>query len=207
MINSGPSIKQISSARVPTRWGEFRCYVYETLDDGIEHVAFVSRELDLKSDVLVRVHSECLTGDVFKSTKCDCGAQLDHAMKLIALDGGILIYLRGHEGRGIGLGYKINAYSLQEEGLDTVDANIALGLPVDSREYGVAAQILKDFDIASIRIITNNPAKITGLKGHGLIINERIVSPVKPTNENIAYLRTKKDKLGHLIQEIESSLE
>ena len=193
-------IKKISSARVPTSWGEFTCHVYESLDDGEQHLAFVSGELNEAEDVLVRVHSECVTGDIFQSLKCDCGNQLHHAMERIAEEGGVLIYLRGHEGRGIGIGHKIDAYRLQEQGLDTVEANEALGLPVDTREYVVGAQMLKDLGVISMRLITNNPAKLLGLQGHGVEINDRISVPAKPTAENLSYLKTKKEKLGHLIE-------
>ncbi len=151
--------------------------------------------------MLVRVHSECLTGDVFGSLRCDCGVQLDAAMQLIADAGvGVVVYLRGHEGRGIGIGHKIRAYGLQDEGADTVDANVALGLPVDSREYGIGAQILTDLGITTMRIITNNPAKYGGLEGFGLDIVERVPSLTSPNPENIGYLRTKRERMGHLLE-------
>jgi 3,4-dihydroxy 2-butanone 4-phosphate synthase/GTP cyclohydrolase II len=149
----------------------------------------------------VRVHSECLTGDVFRSLRCDCGVQLDAAMDKIAEEGlGVVVYLRGHEGRGIGLGHKIRAYSLQEEGHDTVDANVELGLPVDSREYGIGAQILNDLGITTMRLLTNNPTKFGGLEGFGLEITERVGLESVPNPENIDYLRTKRERMGHLLE-------
>ena len=151
--------------------------------------------------MLVRVHSECLTGDVFHSLRCDCGVQLDAAMEKIEEAGlGVLVYLRGHEGRGIGLGHKIRAYSLQEEGHDTVEANVELGLPVDSREYGIGAQILNDLGITTMRLMTNNPTKFGGLEGFGLEITDRVGLESAPNPENIDYLRTKREKLGHLLE-------
>ncbi len=199
MAENNPSIKRISTSRVPTSWGEFTCHVFES-EDGEEHLAFVSGDITNKSNVLVRVHSECLTGDVFQSQKCDCGAQLHDALDRISLEGGILVYLRGHEGRGIGIGHKINAYSLQEQGLDTVEANEALGLPIDSREYGVGAQILSELGVTSMRLITNNPAKLFQLQSHGVQVSDRVSVPANPNPENISYLRTKNEKLGHLIE-------
>ena len=164
-------VRRIAEARIPTRWGDFTCYAYESLLDGEQHVALVKGTVAGEHDVLVRVHSECLTGDVFGSLRCDCGVQLDSAMQMIAEEGhGALVYLRGHEGRGIGIGHKIRAYSLQEQGRDTVDANLELGLPDDSREYGIGAQILVDLGITTMRVITNNPAKYGGLEGFGLEI-------------------------------------
>jgi 3,4-dihydroxy 2-butanone 4-phosphate synthase/GTP cyclohydrolase II len=157
-----------------------------------------------EDDVLVRVHSECLTGDVFGSLRCDCGVQLDSAMQLINEAGhGAVVYLRGHEGRGVGIGHKIRAYSLQEQGRDTVEANLELGLPSDSREYGIGAQILVDLGITTMRIITNNPSKYGGLEGFGLEITERVPTVVMANPENIAYLRTKRDKMGHLLEGLE----
>jgi len=150
---------------------------------------------------MVRVHSECLTGDVFGSLRCDCGVQLDGAMERIDEEGlGVLVYLRGHEGRGIGIGHKIRAYSLQEQGMDTIEANEALGLPIDSREYGIGAQILNDLGITTMRLITNNPSKFGGLEGFGLEITGRVALPVKVTPQNREYLRTKKDQMGHLLE-------
>jgi len=149
----------------------------------------------------VRVHSECLTGDVFGSMRCDCGLQLDAAMELIASEGtGVVVYLRGHEGRGIGLGHKIRAYTLQDQGRDTVEANVELGFPADSREYGIGSQMLVDLGVSTMRIMTNNPAKYGGLEGYGLEIVERVPLSVLPNAENIRYLRTKQEKMGHLLE-------
>ncbi len=193
-------VRRVAEARIPTDWGEFTCYVYESVIDGEQHVAMVKGAVQGERDVLVRVHSECLTGDVFGSRRCDCGVQLDGAMERIAEEGlGVLVYLRGHEGRGIGIGHKIRAYNLQEQGLDTIEANEALGLPVDSREYGIGAQILNDLGITTMQLITNNPSKFGGLEGFGLEITGRVALPVKVTPENLAYLRTKKEQMGHLL--------
>jgi 3,4-dihydroxy 2-butanone 4-phosphate synthase/GTP cyclohydrolase II len=193
-------IKQVSQARLPTLHGDFEAYVYESHLDGMQHVALVKGKIAGHSHVLVRVHSECLTGDVFGSQRCDCGRQLESAMQMIEKEGkGVILYLRGHEGRGIGLGHKLRAYQLQDEGRDTVEANEELGLPVDSREYGIGAQILVDLGLTSIRLMTNNPAKYSGLGGYDLSIVERICLATFPTHENRRYLQTKKDKMGHLL--------
>ena len=201
-------ITRVAEARVPTEVGDFRCYVYESLLDGTQHTAFVRGAVQGKSDVLVRVHSECLTGDIFGSLKCDCGPQLNSAMAQIAEeDLGVIVYLRGHEGRGIGLGHKIRAYSLQDEGRDPVDANLDLGLPVDSREYGIGAQILKDLGITSMRVLTNNPAKYGGLEGFELEITERVPLQSVPNPENIDYLRTKRERMGHLLDDLDGFAE
>nr|AGC72553.1 3,4-dihydroxy-2-butanone 4-phosphate synthase / GTP cyclohydrolase II [uncultured bacterium A1Q1_fos_862] len=194
-------VRRIAEARIPTPWGDYTSYVYESVLDGEQHVAMVKGAVQGERDVLVRVHSECLTGDVFHSLRCDCGVQLDAAMEKIEEAGlGVLVYLRGHEGRGIGLGHKIRAYSLQEEGHDTVDANVELGLPVDSREYGIGAQILNDLGITTMRLMTNNPTKFGGLEGFGLEITDRVALESAPNPENIDYLRTKREKLGHLLE-------
>jgi 3,4-dihydroxy 2-butanone 4-phosphate synthase/GTP cyclohydrolase II len=193
-------VRRVSEARIPTRHGEFTGYVFESLLDGVEHLAFVRGEVAGADNVLVRVHSECLTGDVFGSMRCDCGVQLDLALERVAVEGqGAVVYLRGHEGRGIGLGHKMRAYTLQDEGRDTVEANVELGFPPDSREYGIGSQILVDLGISTMRLMTNNPQKYGGLDGYGLQIVERVPLHVAPTSENIAYLRTKQDKLGHLL--------
>lgn len=197
-------------ARMPTRHGRFTAHCYRSCIDGTEHIALVKCEAAdagslqpfLATDIppLVRVHSECCTGDVFGSLRCDCGPQLEKALEAIEADGcGVLLYLRGQEGRGIGLGAKIHAYTLQEQGIDTLDANKKLGLPVDSREYGTGAQILADLGIRDMRLMSNNPKKFSGLAGYGLRIVERVPSHVEPNPENIAYLRCKEERMGHLL--------
>jgi 3,4-dihydroxy 2-butanone 4-phosphate synthase / GTP cyclohydrolase II len=194
-------VRRISEARIPTKYGEFTAYVFESLLDGTEHMAFVRGEVAGKSNVLVRVHSECLTGDVFGSIRCDCGLQLDLALERVAEENeGVIVYLRGHEGRGIGLGHKLRAYTLQDQGRDTVEANVELGFPIDSREYGIGSQILVDLGITTMRVMTNNPAKYGGLEGYGLEIVERVPLRSRPTDENIAYLRAKQEKMGHLLE-------
>jgi 3,4-dihydroxy 2-butanone 4-phosphate synthase / GTP cyclohydrolase II len=200
-------VRRIAEARIPTKWGDFTCYAYESLLDGEQHVAMVKGTVAGEEDVLVRVHSECLTGDAFGSLRCDCGVQLDSAMQIIAEAGhGVVVYLRGHEGRGIGIGHKIAAYNLQERGLDTVDANLELGQPSDSREYGIGAQILVDLGITTMRLITNNPTKRGGLEGFGLEITERVPSVVAVNPENIAYMRTKRERMGHLLEGLDDVL-
>ena len=200
-------VRRIAEARIPTKWGDFTCYAYESLLDGEQHVAMVKGAVAGEDDVLVRVHSECLTGDVFGSLRCDCGVQLDSAMQIMAEEGrGVVVYLRGHEGRGIGIGHKIRAYGLQEQGRDTVDANLDLGLPDDSREYGIGAQILVDLGITTMRVITNNPSKYGGLEGFGLEITERVPSVVAVNPENLAYLRTKRERMGHLLEGLDDVL-
>jgi len=195
-------VRRIADARLPTEYGEFRCVAYQGVIDNETHIAFVMGEPAGQSNVLVRVHSECLTGDVFSSMRCDCGDQLKAALRRIAEDGtGVVVYLRGHEGRGIGIAHKLQAYELQDGGLDTVDANVELGLPVDSREYGIGAQILVDLGITTMRLMTNNPAKRGGLEGYGLQIVGRVPLNTVPNEENIRYLRTKRDRMGHLIEE------
>jgi 3,4-dihydroxy 2-butanone 4-phosphate synthase/GTP cyclohydrolase II len=193
-------VKRSAEARIPTEWGDFTCYVYESVLDGEQHVALVKGAVQGEDNVLVRVHSECLTGDVFGSLRCDCGIQLAQAMRRIADEGmGVLVYLRGHEGRGVGIGHKIRAYNLQDQGRDTVDANLELGLPVDSREYGIGAQILVDLGVRKFRFLTNNPKKVVGLDGFGLQMVERvsIIAPMR--DENRRYMDTKREKLGHML--------
>ncbi|HEX5588504.1 MAG TPA: bifunctional 3,4-dihydroxy-2-butanone-4-phosphate synthase/GTP cyclohydrolase II [Acidimicrobiia bacterium] len=193
-------VRRVSEARIPTRHADFTAYVYESLLDGAEHFVFALGEIAGADNVLVRVHSECLTGDVFGSLRCDCGVQLDLAQEIIAAEGqGVVIYLRGHEGRGMGLGNKLHAYSLQDQGRDTVEANVELGFHADSREYGIGAQILVDLGITTMRLLTNNPAKRGGLEGYGLSIVDRVPLKVTPNIENIRYLRTKQEKMGHLL--------
>ncbi|XVF44812.1 hypothetical protein PTKIN_Ptkin02bG0154300 [Pterospermum kingtungense] len=187
------------AARIPTMWGPFTAYCYRSQLDGIEHIAMVKGEIGDGQDILVRVHSECLTGDIFGSARCDCGNQLSLAMKKIEAAGrGVLVYLRGHEGRGIGLGHKLRAYNLQDAGRDTVEANVELGLPVDSREYGIGAQILRDLGVRTMKLMTNNPAKYSGLKGYGLAIAGRVPLLTPITKENKRYLATKRAKMGHV---------
>ena len=200
-------VKRVAEARIPTQWGDFACYVYESTLDGEEHVALVRGNVSGEDDVLVRVHSECLTGDAFGSLRCDCGPQLQAAMARVAQeDRGVVVYLRGHEGRGIGLGHKLRAYSLQEDGQDTVDANLALGLPVDSREYGIGAQILVDLGVTSMQVMTNNPSKYGGLDGFGIKITGRVPLESVPNPENIKYLRTKRERMGHLLEGLDDVL-
>ncbi|XP_019426068.1 PREDICTED: bifunctional riboflavin biosynthesis protein RIBA 1, chloroplastic-like isoform X2 [Lupinus angustifolius] len=192
-------VDRAAAARIPTTWGPFTAYCYRSLVDGIEHIAMVKGDIGDGQDVLVRVHSECLTGDIFGSARCDCGNQLALAMQQIEAAGkGVLIYLRGHEGRGIGLGHKLRAYNLQDDGRDTVEANEELGLPVDSREYGIGAQILRDLGVRSMKLMTNNPAKYVGLKGYGLTVSGRIPLLTLITSENKRYLETKRVKMGHI---------
>jgi len=200
-------IKRVAEAKIPTEYGEFTCYAYESLLDGEVHLAFVRGTVVGQENVLVRVHSECLTGDIFGSLKCDCGPQLHGALRQVAEeDEGVVVYLRGHEGRGIGIAHKLQAYALQEQGRDTVDANVELGLPVDSREYGIGAQILVDLGVTTMRLLTNNPAKKGGLAGFGLEVTERVSLETVPTPENIGYLRTKRERMGHLLEGLDDVL-
>jgi 3,4-dihydroxy 2-butanone 4-phosphate synthase/GTP cyclohydrolase II len=200
-------VKRVAEARIPTKWGDFSCYAYESVLDGEQHLALVRGAVQGEDNVLVRVHSECLTGDAFGSLRCDCGPQLDEAMRRIAEENlGVIVYLRGHEGRGIGIGHKLRAYALQEQGHDTVDANLALGMPIDSREYGIGSQILVDLGITTMRALTNNPAKYGGLEGYGLEITERVPLLTTPNPENIAYLRTKRERMGHLLEGLDDVL-
>jgi 3,4-dihydroxy 2-butanone 4-phosphate synthase / GTP cyclohydrolase II len=193
-------VDPVAQARIPTIYGDFTGHVFRDFD-GQEHVAMVYGQIMGSEPVLVRVHSECLTGDILSSLRCDCGTQLHTALEAIAREGsGVLVYLRGHEGRGIGIGHKIAAYSLQDQGHDTVDANLELGLPVDRREYGIGAQILVELGVTKMRLITNNPKKIGGLAGYGLEIVERVPTVTAPNPENVAYLRTKQLRMGHLIE-------
>ena len=192
-------VKRVSEATLPTQFGDFTIIAYETQVDTFTHVALVKGDVAGRENVLVRVHSECLTGDVFASFRCDCGSQLHKAMEMISQEGlGALLYMR-QEGRGIGLGNKIMAYHLQEQGLDTVEANIKLGFPSDLRDYGIGAQMLVDLGIHTIRLLTNNPKKVIGLDGYGLEIVERVSIEIPPIKDNYRYLKTKKDKMGHLI--------
>jgi 3,4-dihydroxy 2-butanone 4-phosphate synthase/GTP cyclohydrolase II len=192
-------VERVVSTRLPTAFGEFSAVGYRSLVDDKHHVAMVRGEVSGQQDVLVRVHSECLTGDVFHSLRCDCGEQLESALSMIAAeDRGVLLYL-AQEGRGIGLLNKLRAYNLQDQGYDTVDANLQLGLPVDLRDYGIGAQILVDLGLSSIRILTNNPKKIRGLEGYGLSVTAQVPIVHAANPHNMAYLRAKRDRLGHAI--------
>jgi 3,4-dihydroxy 2-butanone 4-phosphate synthase/GTP cyclohydrolase II len=193
-------VSRVAEATIPTETGEWRSYAYESLVDGRTHVALVLGEIGDGRKVLTRVHSECLTGDVFGSLRCDCGRQLHIAMARIAEERrGVVLYIRGHEGRAIGLAHKLRAYGLQDEGRDTVEANLELGFPADPRDYGIGAQILVDLGVRTMRLLTNNPAKRAGLEGYGLAIDERIPLQTEPTAHNVGYLQTKREKLGHLL--------
>jgi 3,4-dihydroxy 2-butanone 4-phosphate synthase/GTP cyclohydrolase II len=192
-----PAARRVAQASLPTRYGTFQMFVYET-PGREEHVALTLGTIDDGGPVLVRAHSECLTGDVLGSSRCDCGEQLADSLRFLQEEGrGILLYLR-QEGRGIGLTKKISAYALQEQGLDTVEANLALGLPEDMRDYRVAAEILLDLGVSRVRLLTNNPAKIEGLERYGVEIVERIPLKTAPNPSNLGYLRTKREKMGHL---------
>jgi 3,4-dihydroxy 2-butanone 4-phosphate synthase/GTP cyclohydrolase II len=197
-------VERVAEARIPTVHGEFTAIGFDSLLDGVEHIALVAGEIGDGTDVLVRVHSECLTGDVLGSLRCDCGPQLDAALAAVAAEGrGVVLYVRGHEGRGIGLMHKLQAYQLQDAGADTVDANLALGMPADARDYGTGAQILVDLGVRSMRLLTNNPAKRAGLEGYGLTITGRVPLPIRPNPENLRYLRTKRDRMGHDLDGLE----
>lgn len=200
-------VEKVAVAKIPTWIGEFTCHAYQSVIDGQEYAAFVKGDVAGQENVLVRVHSQCLTGDVFGSARCDCGAQLRAALTKIAEEGrGVVLYVMGHEGRGIGLIHKIRAYSLQEQGRDTIEANRELGFAPDIRDYGIGAQVLADLGITSMRLMTNNPMKYAGIEGYGLSISERVPVETRPTAENIAYLRTKRDRLGHLLQGLDTEL-
>ncbi|HKT02504.1 MAG TPA: bifunctional 3,4-dihydroxy-2-butanone-4-phosphate synthase/GTP cyclohydrolase II [Rugosimonospora sp.] len=194
-------VERAVEARLPTEYGIFTAVGYRTrFDTGREQIALVYGDLADGQDVLVRVHSECLTGDVFGSLRCDCGPQLRAALRRVAEEGrGVVLYMRGHEGRGIGLLHKLQAYQLQDQGRDTVDANLDLGLPADARDYGTGAQILYDLGVRTMRLLTNNPAKRAGLEGYGLEVLGRVPLASRPHPENVRYLRTKRDRMGHLL--------
>jgi 3,4-dihydroxy 2-butanone 4-phosphate synthase/GTP cyclohydrolase II len=195
-----PIVEPVAQARLPTRHGPFVAHVFRDVIEGREHVALVRGEVRDAEEVLVRVHSECITGDLFGSLRCDCGVQLDAAIARVAAEGrGVVVYLRGHEGRGIGLVNKLHAYRLQDEGRDTVEANMELGLPVDSRKYDVGAQILTSLGLTTIRLMSNNPAKFAALEGYPLRVVERVALVTPPNEENAGYLTTKQTKLGHLL--------
>ncbi|TFG62702.1 MAG: GTP cyclohydrolase II, partial [Gemmatimonadales bacterium] len=194
-------VDRTSEVTLPTEYGEFRAYGYTSQVDGSTNVALVVGDVAGQEDVLVRVHSECLTGDVFGSLRCDCGAQLHEAMRRVQAEGrGVVLYIVGHEGRGIGLANKLRAYELQERGADTVEANEALGFPADLRDYGFGAQILADLGLSSMRLMTNNPTKIVGLEGYGLKVTSQVPLEVDACPENARYLRTKKEKMDHSLR-------
>jgi 3,4-dihydroxy 2-butanone 4-phosphate synthase/GTP cyclohydrolase II len=191
-------VQRVAETRLPTHHGEFRAVGFRSTMDGVDHIALIAGDIGEGKDVLVRVHSECLTGDVLGSLRCDCGPQLEAALAAVADEGrGIVVYLRGHEGRGIGLLHKLAAYQLQDFGADTVEANLQLGLPADARDYGIGAQVLADLGVRSVRLLTNNPDKLAGLEGYGLQVTERVALHTPATPDNVRYLRTKRDLMGH----------
>lgn len=198
-------VKRLAEARLPLESGQFTAIGYRAVFDGNEHVALVKGDIGDGIDVLVRVHSECLTGDAFGSLRCDCGPQLQAALRAVEAEGrGVVLYMRGHEGRGIGLVHKLQAYQLQDQGRDTVDANLELGLPADARDWAIGAQILSDLGIKSMRLLTNNPDKRAGIEGHGLEVIDRVALPTYATPDNLAYLTTKRDRMGHLLSDLPS---
>lgn len=193
-----PTVRREAEVSLPTAFGDFTAFGFRSIVDGVEHVALVHGDIGDGADVLVRMHSECLTGDIFASQRCDCGPQLHASMQRIQAEGrGIVVYLRGHEGRGIGLLSKLRAYELQERGRDTLDANLELGLPADARDYGAGAQILADLGVRSVRLLTNNPDKSAALERHGIEVSGREAMPVEAGEHNLRYLRTKRDRMGH----------
>ncbi|GAB2855663.1 bifunctional 3,4-dihydroxy-2-butanone-4-phosphate synthase/GTP cyclohydrolase II [Nocardioides pacificus] len=205
-------VERAAETVLPTRFGDFTAYGYRITIDNSEHIALVHGDLagalERGEPILTRVHSECLTGDVFGSSRCDCGPQLDEAMERIVAEGcGVVVYLRGHEGRGIGLVAKLQAYQLQDGGRDTVDANLDLGLPADARHYGTATQILRDLGIGQVRLLTNNPAKTTSLEEFGIAVSERVPLTPRPNGHNLAYLLTKRDRMGHHLPGLEPGIE
>ncbi|WP_300402800.1 bifunctional 3,4-dihydroxy-2-butanone-4-phosphate synthase/GTP cyclohydrolase II [Nocardioides sp.] len=201
-------VDRVAETRLPTRHGDFTAYGYRITTDGSEHIALVYGDVSSRGvddPVLTRVHSECLTGDVFGSSRCDCGPQLDEALERIVAEGsGVVVYLRGHEGRGIGLVAKLQAYQLQDGGRDTVDANLDLGLPADARHYGTATQVLKDLKVESVRLLTNNPDKVSNLDEYGVPVVERVPLTPHPNDHNLAYLLTKRDRMGHQLPGLQS---
>jgi 3,4-dihydroxy 2-butanone 4-phosphate synthase/GTP cyclohydrolase II len=201
-IRTESLVKRIASAKLPTEYGDFHVHVFENQLDKQEHVALVRGDISTGQEVLVRVHSSCLTGDVLHSIRCDCGAQLDAAMQLIANEGrGVVLYLN-QEGRGIGLGNKIRAYELQDEGFDTVEANVRLGFKADQRDYGIGVQILRELGIRSMRLLSNNPRKLVGIEGYGLSVTEWLPLEIPASESTRRYLKTKKEKLGHKLSSV-----
>lgn len=197
-------VERVAETRLPTRFGDFTAYGYRITIDDSEHIALVYGDISGPEPVLTRVHSECLTGDVFGSHRCDCGPQLHEAMERIVEEGrGVVVYLRGHEGRGIGLVAKLQAYQLQDGGRDTVDANLDLGLPADARHYGTATQVLRDLEVEAVRLLTNNPDKTASLEDFGIRVAERIPLAPHPNDHNLAYLMTKRDRMGHALPDLE----
>ncbi|WP_327282425.1 MULTISPECIES: bifunctional 3,4-dihydroxy-2-butanone-4-phosphate synthase/GTP cyclohydrolase II [unclassified Streptomyces] len=193
-----PTVRREAQVTLPTAHGDFTAYGFRSTVDGVEHVALVHGEIGDGTDIVVRVHSECLTGDIFHSLRCDCGPQLHASMARVKAEGrGVVVYLRGHEGRGIGLVSKLRAYELQERGRDTLDANLELGLPADARDYAAGAQILADLGVKSVRLLTNNPDKSAALVRHGITVNDRVAMPTEAGEHNLRYLRTKRDRMGH----------
>ncbi len=201
-------VERVAETRLPTKHGDFTAYGYRITTDDSEHIALVYGDvssLGVDNPVLTRVHSECLTGDAFGSSRCDCGPQLEEAMERIAAEGrGVVVYLRGHEGRGIGLVGKLQAYQLQDGGRDTVDANLDLGLPADARHYGTATQVLKDLKVESVRLLTNNPDKVRNLEDYGVPVAERVPLTPHPNDHNLAYLLTKRDRMGHELPDLQA---
>ncbi|MFE9460176.1 bifunctional 3,4-dihydroxy-2-butanone-4-phosphate synthase/GTP cyclohydrolase II [Streptomyces californicus] len=196
--SSEPVVRREAETRLPTAFGDFTAYGYRSVVDGVEHVALVHGDIGDGENVLVRLHSECLTGDIFQSQRCDCGPQLHASMRRITEEGrGVVVYLRGHEGRGIGLLSKLRAYELQERGVDTLDANLELGLPADARDYAAGARMLRDLGVTSLRLMTNNPEKTAAVVRHGLAVTGREPMPVQAGEHNLRYLRTKRDRMGH----------
>ena len=200
-------VERVAETRLPTRHGDFTAYGYRITVDDSEHIALVYGDVSGPEPVLTRVHSECLTGDVFGSHRCDCGPQLDEALERIVEEGrGVVVYLRGHEGRGIGLVAKLQAYQLQDGGRDTVDANLDLGLPADARHYGTATQVLRDLGITTVRLLTNNPDKVSNLEDFGVAVAERVPLSPHPNDHNLAYLLTKRDRMGHVLPDLTDEL-
>jgi 3,4-dihydroxy 2-butanone 4-phosphate synthase/GTP cyclohydrolase II len=196
-------VERVAETRLPTAHGEFAAYGYRSTIDGSEHLALVYGDISGEEPVLARVHSECLTGDVFGSQRCDCGPQLDEALeRVVAAGRGVVVYLRGHEGRGIGLVAKLEAYALQDAGRDTVDANLDLGLPADARHYGAASQVLRDLGVTRVRLLTNNPDKSAALADFGVAVEARVPLTPRPNAHNLRYLRTKRDRMGHTIPDL-----